>query len=552
MQVRQSGAHALILADFLPLEAFLSRMQDSLADGVYPVRNVVRFERFLGVLPASTQFRRGLYLDPSVVWMQIRSFIKGSIEAAMAGRPLTLDEYLALAPERCRLTPDQRREAYAIFEVYEGHMMQAGLWDESGRVLDTLSKWLLGRQSGAPVRSAPYDRVYVDEVQDCTQAEIALFFVAADMDMQALFLAGDPAQAVAEGVDFRFEEVRSVVYSLSQGRERLERPVKLAVNYRSHSGILNCASGILSKMFVLFPGSAKVLEPDRGLFTGPLPAFWQASSSSSSLQTILSTVSSERLVFICPDKKREELASLSPERLVLGIREAKGLEFAHVAVVDFFCSLAFQDQAAWVRILGENRAAAAAAARDNPQVESQLKLLYTAVTRSSRSLIFVETAESVAGTAFCLWLETMGLGEPLAGPDSEIALEMSGGGMLMSSGEQLAQGLELAVVAASEESLVARESLLSNAAKCFERAGVTPMIIISELCSTSTFSHELSKNKTSYWCDCMVAHTQHPSIRTIISPLFFTWKRKPNVLTNHQAPAVAWSNATVLQVTRPC
>jgi hypothetical protein len=514
-QVRQSGASALNQAEFLPLEKFLSRMQDSLADehSLYSVRNLVRLERFLGMLPIAGQFRRGRYLDPSVVWVQIRSFIKGSIEAAIAGRPLTLDEYLALSSGRCRLTPDQRREAYATFEMYEGQLRQAGLWDESGRALDTLSKWLPSLRGGrpgivgGPVHSAPYDRVYVDEVQDCTQAEIALFVVAAGMDMQALFLAGDPAQAVAEGVDFRFEEVRSVVYSLSNGLERLERPVKLAVNYRSHAGILNCAAGILSKMFALFPGSAKVLEPDKGLFTGPLPAYWQTSTStSSSMHTVLSTVSSERLVFICPDQRREELASLNPERLVLGIREAKGLEFPHVAVVDFFCSLTLQDQAVWVLILGEDRASAAVAALDNPQVELQLKLLYTAVTRSSRSLIFVETAASAAGTAFCQWLEITGLGEQLAGPDSEIAREMSAGGMLMSSGELLARGLELAVVSGSEESLAARQSLLSNAAKCFERAGATSVLICSSasLTSISIPSHEFSQNNSS--C-VMVVHT---------------------------------------------
>ncbi len=491
LQVRQSGASALNQAEFLPLEEFLLRMQGSLADerGLYPKRNRVRLERFLGMLPKANQFRRGKHLDPSIAWTQIRSYIKGSIEAVIAGRPLTLDEYLALAPGRCRLTPDQRREAYAIFEVYEGQLKQAGLWDESGRALDTLSNWLHslrgaggGRPGmlGDPVRSALYDRVYVDEVQDCTQAEIALLVVAAGMDMQALFLAGDPAQAVAEGVDFRFEEVRSVVYNLSDGLERLERPVKLAVNYRSHSGILNCAAGILSKMFALFPGSAKVLEPDKGLFAGPLPAYWQASTRvSSSLHMVLSTVSSERLVFICPDHRREELASLNSERLVLNIREAKGLEFPHVAVVDFFCSLSLQDQSVWVLILGENRAAAVSAALDNPQIELQLKLLYTAVTRSSRSLIFVETAVSAAGTAFCQWLEITGLGEPLAGPDSEIAREMSAGGMFMSSGELLARGLELAVVAASEESLTTRQSLLSNAMKCFERAGAKSELIFS-------------------------------------------------------------------------
>jgi hypothetical protein len=37
----------------------------------------------------------------------------------------------------------------------------------------------------------------------------------------ALFLAGDTAQAVEEGVDFRFEEVRAVVHDISGGKQKV-------------------------------------------------------------------------------------------------------------------------------------------------------------------------------------------------------------------------------------------------------------------------------------------------------------------------------------------
>jgi len=80
-------------------------------------------------------------------------------------------------------------------------------------------------------------RVYVDEIQDYTQAEIALFFLLCGQG--GLFLAGDPAQSVSgpvlvtgfivlyvmndlkqftiqvvEGVEFRFEEVRLLLLML--------------------------------------------------------------------------------------------------------------------------------------------------------------------------------------------------------------------------------------------------------------------------------------------------------------------------------------------------
>jgi len=39
--------------------------------------------------------------------------------------------------------------------------------------------------------------------------------VAVGGSVDALFPAGDPTQSVVEGVEFRFEEVRSLVYVLS-------------------------------------------------------------------------------------------------------------------------------------------------------------------------------------------------------------------------------------------------------------------------------------------------------------------------------------------------
>ncbi len=44
------------------------------------------------------------------------------------------------------------------------------------------------------------DKVYVDEVQDLTSAELALLVKMSSSGI--LFLAGDPAQSVEEGVDF--------------------------------------------------------------------------------------------------------------------------------------------------------------------------------------------------------------------------------------------------------------------------------------------------------------------------------------------------------------
>ena len=50
----------------------------------------------------------------------------------------------------------------------------------------------------------PFDRIYADEVQDATQAEVTLFSLACNDNINGLFLAGDNAQAITHGVSFRY------------------------------------------------------------------------------------------------------------------------------------------------------------------------------------------------------------------------------------------------------------------------------------------------------------------------------------------------------------
>ena len=482
IQARQCGEAALATADFLTLDAFLARLQRSLVEDrscrTYPASCRVDFELFKRMLPGLRSVKRGTtLLDEHVLWMQIRSFIKGSLEAAMAGRPLTLREYLELVPNRCRLAEEQRREAYAVFEKYEGILIREGLWDDAVRVMDSVGHWLRdGLAASAVASQVQYDRVYVDEVQDCTQAEVTLFFLAACGKTQALFLAGDPAQAVAEGVDFRFEEVRSIVHALSDGREKLVRPVRLAVNYRSHSGILACASAVLSRMFELFPGSANEFRSDCGHFNGPKPSLWLGGDlpdGATSLRRVLSR--NRRYVIICLDEAVHALTALFPDHLVFGIREAKGLEFPHVAIVNFFSTLPFHDQTVWRRLLRDNDGSVAAseAAAACPHAEQQLKLLYTAVTRSCKTLIFAETSDSPAGSAFFQWLQNKGLAEPLMQRAEETDFAGDFAGDVQEDNEEglRAQGLALAALAESEDSREKQIRFLEQALKLFSIAG---------------------------------------------------------------------------------
>lgn len=214
-------------------------------------------------------------VDALLVWKNLQSFIKGSIEAFQSPtRGLSEQQYLNIGKKRCRLTPAQRTTVYEAFERYDKYMKEMHLWDDCDRVSSLLRRLTEAQQSDRHLfEELRYSKIYVDEVQDYTQMEILLFFYLSGPG--DLFLAGDPAQSVVEGVEFRFEDIRSVGYHYcgTENRKLIpDKPKTVTVNFRSHSGILNTAAAVLSCLFRVFPDSAKQLGEDRGLFQGPRPS----------------------------------------------------------------------------------------------------------------------------------------------------------------------------------------------------------------------------------------------------------------------------------------
>ena len=235
-----------------------------------------------------------------------------------------------------------------------------------------------------------------------------------------LFLAGDPAQNVTKGVEFRFEDIRSVGYHIADGDRRLipDKPQKVNVNFRSHAGILNAASSVLSMMFKSFPHAAKELGKDEGLFGGPRPGMFYKIKP----ETMATLVAKEMqgTVILTHDENVDEcIKKLGGYELVYGIRQAKGLEFKSVIILDFFSSLPNNLQKPWRELL-LNRADAFQFQIDHPEVEGQLKLLYTAVTRCIDTLKFAETEGSTSGAAFMRFAEEEKDGKPAIATKNKI------------------------------------------------------------------------------------------------------------------------------------
>jgi len=410
-------------------------------------------------------------MDALVIWTNIRSFIKGSIEALKDPNRacLTEQEFLDLGKHRCRLPTDQRVKVYKWFETYQKFMRDSELFDDCDRVYAIVRRLQeLRMQNRAQYDEATFRKCYVDEVQDYTQSEILLFYLLSGP--KDLFLAGDPAQAVAEGVEFRFDEIRSVAWYFSNENPDLvpDKPKIVSLNMRSHAGVLNVAGAVLERLFKAYPDSAKQLKEDRGLFQGPRPAVFQQLDPPSLKELLMKGNALNGVNVLTHDSDKSKWQELLDYPLVYGIAEAKGLEFKSLMILDFFADLPADLQVPMRELLLGREPPEFA--DKYPEIEWQLKLLYTAVTRCINQLLFVETERSVAGGAFVRWATT----NTVKGINRRETLAVSSNRENIEITEKLpdewrSDGLDAGAAAESAEDLQQADAFLDRAIYSFQQ-----------------------------------------------------------------------------------
>jgi len=94
-----------------------------------------------------------------------------------------------------------------------------------------------------------------------------------------LFWAGDTAQTISIGSAFRFNDLKSFLYRIEAASvPDLSRPqprsFQLAVNYRSHAGIVNCAHSVIELITQFWPHAIDNLVEERGVIDGLKPVFF--------------------------------------------------------------------------------------------------------------------------------------------------------------------------------------------------------------------------------------------------------------------------------------
>ena len=154
-------------------------------------------------------------------------------------------------------------------------------------------------------------------------------------------------------------------------------------------------------------------------------------------------------------------------QLVYGVREAKGLEFKTVIILDFFREIPSSLQKPWRElVLGR---ATQDFEHSYPLVATFLKLLYTGVTRCIEKLFFVETKSSTAGDASMRWLTKQVSGRASYATRNNINDVEA---MSMTSDEFISEGINNAELAQSLDELGQAQLLLERSIWCFEQTDI--------------------------------------------------------------------------------
>ncbi|KAJ4710313.1 UvrD-like Helicase, ATP-binding domain, P-loop containing nucleoside triphosphate hydrolase [Melia azedarach] len=339
-------------------------------------------------------------LDSSRVFTEIISHIKGSLQSMEVGDgKLGREDYVQLSESRASTLRRQKRERiYDIFESYEQMKVRNGEFDLADLVIDLHRRLKSERYKGDGIHF-----VYVDEVQDLTMSQIALFkYICRNKFV---------LESKNIGNDARKEKGQlSDIFSLSQ-------------NFRTHAGVLKLAQSIIDLLYRFFPHSVDVLNPEKSFIFGEPPVLLESGDNENAIIKIFGNNRSvggnivgfgaEQVILVRDDFVRKEISSyVGKQALVLTIVESKGLEFQDVLLYNFFGSSPLKNQ--WRVIyeyMKEQDLLHSTSPRSFPSFDeakhnvlcSELKQLYVAITRTRQRLWIWENIEELSKPMFDYW-----------------------------------------------------------------------------------------------------------------------------------------------------
>ncbi|KAI3817065.1 hypothetical protein L1987_10852 [Smallanthus sonchifolius] len=387
----------------------------------------VTFDRFCSLYWPHFNSNHKKKLDPSRVFTEIISHIKGSLQArGCSDGKLSFDIYSLLAESRVStLTKQKRENVYSLFQAYESMKTERGEFDLGDLVND-----LHHRLKSANYEGDQMDFIYVDEVQDLSIRQISLFkYICQNVD-EGFTFSGDTAQTIARGIDFRFQDIQSLFckeFLTSRTAAKHEKGLicesfQLKQNFKTHVGVLDLAQSVIDILYCYFSHSIDILEPQTSLISGEAPVLLEFGNDENAIVTIFGGSGSgaevvgfgaEQVILVRDDIAKLEVCEyIGKQALVLTIVECKGLEFQDVLLYNFFGTSPRKDQ--W-RVIYEYMKEHDWLDEKLPQsfpnfsesrhsvLCSELKQLYVAITRARQRLWLCENKEELSKPMFDYW-----------------------------------------------------------------------------------------------------------------------------------------------------
>ncbi|XP_021736173.1 uncharacterized protein LOC110717119 [Chenopodium quinoa] len=386
-------------------------------------RKEVTFEKFRSSYWPHFNSQLTRKLDPLRVFTEINSCIKGRLHYGEGdNNNLSLQSYMQLSKARVsKFSEDEREVIYKVFGDYEKKKVVRGEFDLADLVNDLLCRFKCENYEGELM-----DFVYIDEVQDLTMKQLALFKYICSNVEEGFVFAGDTAQTIARGIDFRFEDIRKLFYEeflnnmevVGDEQKKIKGLIsptfQLSQNFRTHAGVLNLAQSVIDLIWHFFPNSIDPLKPETSLLCGELPILLDCENCEDALIKIFQdkasqgdnsnsiSFGSEQVIMVRDDHARDKVGKfVGRQALVLTIFECKGLEFEDVLLYNFFGSSPLREQ--W-RIIYEyvEEKLCALNLETYPSFTNakrdvlcyELKQLYVAITRTRQRLWLCEDSDS--------------------------------------------------------------------------------------------------------------------------------------------------------------
>ena len=288
------------------------------------------------------------FQDPLLVWMEIQSFIKGSMAALQSSHGYIEDtEYQRIGRKMApNYSDDDRKKVYECFNEYKkilhsfpkAYYNCVRLFDENDVIHNIFKRF---RDETKFV-----DHFYIDEVQDFTQAELSLL-LRCSKNPSGTFCTGDTAQSIMKGVFFRFSDLKSQFWVMAQQAPvHVPRLKQLTQNFRAHSGILNLAQSVVDIIQKYFQTSFQNenLPHEVAMFEGPKPILLSSCSADDLTSILLGNVDdsthhelgAHQAILVRTEESKQKLPESLKHGIVLTVLEAKGLEFNDVLLYNFF------------------------------------------------------------------------------------------------------------------------------------------------------------------------------------------------------------------------